>query len=94
MKFKQFLSERLSNRCAGKVFVFTGFRSAGLEDEIEEQGGKIGKSVTYDTTHLIMKKKGSGSGKENKVYDINAGRQPADKIVIWDEKQLEKFLAG
>jgi DNA ligase (NAD+) len=87
MKFKNFIEEgRLSNRCVGKIFVFTGFRSVGMTDDIEEQGGKVGNTVTYETTHLIMKKLDSGSGKESKAIDLG--------VCIWSEQQMEKFLAG
>jgi NAD-dependent DNA ligase len=68
----------------GMVCVFTGVRRADLEEIIESRGGKIGGSVSKNTTHLIMKVKGSGSAKETKALDLGV------KILTVDE--LEKLL--
>jgi DNA ligase (NAD+) len=54
----------------GKQFVFTGLRRKDLEDVIESRGGKIGGSVSKNTTHLVMKSKGSGSSKETKAISL------------------------
>lgn len=54
----------------GKTFVFTGVRRKDLEGIIESRGGKIAGSVSKNTTHLVMKSKGSGSSKENKAIDL------------------------
>ena len=51
-------------------FVFTGVRRAELEEIIESRGGKIGSSVSKNTTHLVMKLKGSGSSKETKAIGL------------------------
>lgn len=83
---KESINERLANRCAGKVFAFTGFRDAQMEQDIEEQGGEVSNGITTQTTHLIMKKKGSGSIKEEKAKERG--------LVIWDEKEMNKFLTG
>lgn len=68
----------------GMVCVFTGVRRADLEEIIESRGGKIGGSVSKNTTHLIMKVKGSGSAKETKAIDLGV------KILTVDE--LETLL--
>jgi NAD-dependent DNA ligase len=54
----------------GKQFVFTGVRRKDLEEIIESRGGKIGGSVSKNTTHLVMKAVGSGSSKEKKAIEL------------------------
>jgi DNA ligase (NAD+) len=63
-------SVKVGNDLDGKTFVFTGVRRSDLESVIESRGGKIGSSVSKNTTHLVMKAKGSGSSKENKAIDL------------------------
>lgn len=73
-----------SNKYSGMTFVFTGFRSKDLESILTENGATIGGSVSKKTTHLVMKEKGSGSGKEQKALDLG--------ITIWDADDLKTFL--
>ena len=54
----------------GKTFVFTGVRRKDLEEVIVSRGGVIGGSVSKNTTHLVMKAKGSGSSKEEKAISL------------------------
>lgn len=54
----------------GNNFVFTGVRRPDLEAEIESRGGKIGGTVSKNTTHLVMKAVGSGSSKELKAVEL------------------------
>lgn len=54
----------------GKTFVFTGVRRKDLEEVIVSRGGVIGGSVSKNTTHLVMKAKGSGSSKETKAISL------------------------
>lgn len=68
----------------GKQFVFTGVRRKDLEDIIESRGGKIGGSVSKNTTHLVMKAVGSGSSKEKKAIDLG--------VEIMTVEQLEDLL--
>lgn len=58
------------NKFEGKSFVFTGVRSEEAEKKIEELGGKIGSSVSKNTSYLVMKLKGSGSSKEIKAQNL------------------------
>lgn len=69
----------------GKSFVFTGVRRADLEEVIESRGGKIAGSVSKNTTHLVMKAKGSGSSKEKKALDLG--------VTILTVEELEKLLS-
>ena len=68
----------------GKQFVFTGVRRKDLEEVIESRGGKIGGSVSKNTTHLVMKSIGSGSSKEKKAIDLG--------VEVITVEQLENLL--
>ena len=68
----------------GKNFVFTGVRRPDLESVIESRGGKIGGSVSKNTTHLVMKVVGSGSSKEKKAIELG--------VEVITVEQLEKLL--
>jgi NAD-dependent DNA ligase len=68
----------------GKQFVFTGVRRKDLEEVIESRGGKIGGSVSKNTTHLVMKAIGSGSSKEKKAIELG--------VEVITVEQLEDLL--
>jgi len=68
----------------GKQFVFTGVRRKELEEIIESRGGKIGGSVSKNTTHLVMKAIGSGSSKEKKAIELG--------VEVITVEQLENLL--
>ena len=69
---------------AGKQFVFTGVRRKDLEEIIASRGGIIGGSVSKNTTHLVMKAKGSGSSKETKAISLG--------VTILTVEELEDLL--
>ena len=69
---------------AGKQFVFTGVRRKDLEEAIASRGGIIGGSVSKNTTHLVMKAKGSGSSKETKALSLG--------VEILTVEELEDLL--
>jgi len=69
---------------AGKQFVFTGVRRKDLEEIIASRGGIIGGSVSKNTTHLVMKAKGSGSSKETKALSLG--------VEILTVEELEDLL--
>jgi DNA ligase (NAD+) len=75
---------KVSSDLDGMNFVFTGVRRADLESVIESRGGKIGGSVSKNTTHLIMKSVGSGSSKEKKAIELG--------VQIMTVEQLENML--
>lgn len=81
---KQEESIKVGNDLDNTNFVFTGVRRADLEKIIESRGGKIGSSVSKNTSHLIMKEMGSGSSKEKKATELGV------KIMTVD--QLEEML--
>jgi NAD-dependent DNA ligase len=68
----------------GKQFVFTGVRRKDLEEVIVSRGGVIGGSVSKNTTHLVMKEKGSGSSKETKAVSLG--------VTILTVEELEDLL--
>lgn len=68
----------------GKQFVFTGVRRKDLEEIIVSRGGVIGGSVSKNTTHLVMKEKGSGSSKETKAISLG--------VTIFTVEDLENLL--
>ena len=68
----------------GKQFVFTGVRRKDLEEIIVSRGGVIGGSVSKNTTHLVMKSKGSGSSKETKAISLG--------VEILTVEELEDLL--
>lgn len=73
-----------SSEMSGNTFVFTGVRRADLEGQILSKGGRIGSSVSKNTTHLVMKEIGSGSSKEKKAIDLGV------KIITVEE--LENMI--
>ena len=77
-------SVKVSNDLDGMTFVFTGVRRADLEEVIESRGGKIGGSVSKNTTHLVMKAVGSGSSKEKKAIELG--------VEVITVEQLETLL--
>jgi len=76
---------KVSSDLDGKKFVFTGVRRKDLEEIIESFGGKIGGSVSKNTTHLVMKAVGSGSSKEKKAIELG--------VEVITVEQLEKLLS-
>jgi DNA ligase (NAD+) len=75
---------QVSNDLEGKQFVFTGVRRKDLEEVIVSRGGVIGGSVSKNTTHLVMKAKGSGSSKETKAISLG--------VEILTVEELEDLL--
>jgi DNA ligase (NAD+) len=75
---------KVGNDLEGMNFIFSGVRRTDLEEIIESRGGKIASSVSKNTSHLVMKSKGSGSSKENKAIALGV------KILTVDE--LENLL--
>lgn len=69
-----------SSELDGKTFVFTGVRSDESEKKIQEMGGKIGSSVSKNTSYLVMKSKGSGSSKETKAMDLGVTILTLDEL--------------
>jgi NAD-dependent DNA ligase len=74
--------KNIGNDLEGKNFVFTGVRRADIEKIIESRGGKIGSTVSKNTTHLIMKSTGSGSSKEQKAIELGIEIMTVEQLEI------------
>jgi DNA ligase (NAD+) len=81
---KQKVAVAQGGKFEGMVVVFTGVRDKDSEATIEEQGGKIGGSVSGKTTHLVCKDKTSNSGKAKKARDLGC--------TIWELEDLHNFI--
>lgn len=64
----------------GMVVVFTGVRDKKSEEEIISRGGKIGSSVSKNTTHLICKDPDSGSSKLEKAKSLGVKIMSLDDL--------------
>lgn len=62
--------EPISKELEGWAVVFTGFRSKEMEEEIILNGGEIKSGISANSTHLVMKIKGSGTSKEQKALKL------------------------
>ena len=60
---------------AGQVILFTGFRNATWEKQVEERGGSIGASVTKSTTLVVAKDASVDTGK------IKGARDKGIKVI-------------
>jgi DNA ligase (NAD+) len=61
---------KVSSDLDGMVVVYTGIRDKISEEVIVSRGGKIGSSVSKNTTHLICKDPNSGSSKLEKAKSL------------------------
>lgn len=77
------IKKMVNGKYSGMVFVFTGYRNSEIEAKLIAGGGEIGSGVSKKTTHLVMKEKGSGSGKEKKAIELG--------IKILDKNEIERF---
>jgi NAD-dependent DNA ligase len=66
------------------LFFNRGIFRKDLEEVIVSRGGLIGGSVSKNTTHLVMKSKGSGSSKETKAISLG--------VTILTVEELEDLL--
>lgn len=78
--------QKLSGDLVGKSFVFTQVRSKDAETEIINRGGKVGSSVSKNTTYLITNDIAATTGKAQKAI------QSGVPIITLDE--LWEFLKG
>ena len=63
-------TNNLMQTLTGQGVVFTGFRDADLEAEVTARGGSIKSGVSKNSSILVMKVTGSGSGKERKAQNL------------------------
>ena len=74
----------MGNDLVDMTFVYTGIRDKNSEEVIVSRGGKIGSSVSKNTTHLVCKDPNSGSSKLEKAKSLG--------IKIMSLQDLEDFL--
>jgi NAD-dependent DNA ligase len=60
-----------TSKLSNKSFVFSGFRDANLQKNIEENGGTIKNSIGKDLTYLVVKDKSSLNEKTSKITKAN-----------------------
>jgi DNA ligase (NAD+) len=68
----------------GSTIVFTGFRSSDMEKQIIAAGGKMGSSVSKNTTYLVTNDPHSTSGKSQKARDLG--------VKVISPKEMQELL--
>lgn len=76
-----------SDSLKDKNFVFSGIRRKDLNEIIETNGGHVKTSVSSKTSFLVVKEKGSGSGKEKKAI-----KNGVDILTIDEMEEMLKKL--
>ena len=69
---------------SGLIIVLTGFRDKDLQTQIENQGGKIGTTITKNTDYLVVKDQSmidNPTEKIKKAIDLNIKIITKDKIL-------------
>ena len=74
-----------TGRFAGARIAFTGFRDAALAEKLEAEGAEIVGGVSKNTTLLVVKAEGEGTGKADKAAALS--------IPVLTKAQLEARLA-
>jgi DNA ligase (NAD+) len=65
----------------GKTVVLSGFRDKEIQTKIEEQGGKVGSSVSKNTNYLIVKEDGEMTEKMKKASELGVKILTRDKVM-------------
>ena len=86
-KYVSFVTDtRVSDTMVGQKFVFSGFRSKELEQNIEDRGGKTVTSVSSKTSGIVVASKGGKStGKVAKAESLGIPVYTKDEFI-------EKFI--
>jgi DNA ligase (NAD+) len=71
IKEKSNKSPKTGNKYKNEIIVFSGFRNDELKLEIENNGGKVGSSVSSNTTKVIVKNFDNTSSKVKKAQELN-----------------------
>ena len=74
-----------TGRYAGARIAFSGFRDAALTTQLEAEGATVVGDVSKNTTMLVVKVKGEGTGKEDKAAKLG--------IPVVSRSELEGELA-
>lgn len=88
LRTSQIINEEVGDKFKGKTIVFSGFRNKEWEKIIEENGGKIGSSISSKTSMLITTKQEKDEATNSKVKKANEL-----KIQILTKEEFEqKYL--
>lgn len=71
LRLSQIRDEEVGDKFKEKIIVFSGFRNKEWEKIIEENGGKIGSSISSKTSMLITTKKEKDEATNSKVIKAN-----------------------
>ena len=75
-------NNRISDSLVGSKFVFSGFRSPDLEEEIINRGGKTTTSVSKNTTAIVVASKESKqTGKVTKALNLGIPIYTKDEFI-------------
>lgn len=80
IKEKKMIKGELTN----KTIVLSGFRDKDLQTKVEDQGGKVGSTVSKNTDYLVVSDPDESSSKINKAKELG--------IKIITKEQLVKLL--
>jgi DNA ligase (NAD+) len=72
----------IGTKFKNKIIVFTGFRDKTLEEKIVKEGGKLGKSISKNTSILVCKDEETKNGTNSKIKDA---KKKNIKILTKDE---------
>jgi DNA ligase (NAD+) len=78
----QTISQPKQGSLTGLSFVFTGFRDDEMEKYIIDNGGEVKSGISKNVKYLIVKYKGSGSGKEQKAIDLGIEILDSDEFKL------------
>ena len=88
LRISQIKDEEIGDKFRDKIIVFSGFRNKEWEKIIEENGGKIGTSISSNTSILITTKQEKDEANNSKVIKANKL-----KITILTKEEFEqKYL--
>lgn len=80
--------EIIGDKFGGKIIVFSGFRNKEWEKIIEDNGGKIGSSISSKTSMLITTKKEKEEATNSKVIKANE----LNILILTKEEFEQKYL--
>ena len=81
---EQIDNKEIDDKFNNKIFVFSGFRNKEWEDIITSKGGKIGSSISSNTTMLITNELDNTSAKVIKAKKLN--------IQVLTKEEFEKLI--
>lgn len=81
---EQIDNKEIDDKFNNKIFVFSGFRNKEWEDIIVSKGGKIGSSISSNTTMLITNELDNTSAKVIKAKKLN--------IQVLTKEEFEKLI--